>query len=307
MKVVLTITAALLLVSTAAADVRSKAAQEAAEAVTKLFARETAQTGAAALARRIETYAAKHGDEFLSAVRRVGPRAFQIADDAGPEAARAIRILSRHGDEGAWLLSRPGAKALVANHGEDVAKALIQHKAVAEPLVEKFGANAARALENVTPQNGRRIAMLADGGELHALGRADQVLTVIAKHGDGACDFIWKHKGALATATALAAFLVEPEPFINGTKSLVSEVTQTTVTEVAHAASEVAQTATVAAVKPVAEGVARRTNWTLVILAGIAGAVAIVWRKFGVLIARRVIRRLRVKPEVRNEPRTPTA
>lgn len=47
-----------------------------------------------------------------------------------------------------------------------------------------------------------------------------ELLGVIARHGDPAMEFIWKHKATLAGGAALTAFLTNPEPFINGTARL---------------------------------------------------------------------------------------
>ena len=60
--------------------------------------------------------------------------------------------------------------------------------------------------------------MLLDG-ELAQAGRHPEVLGVIAKHGDGAADFLWRNKGTLAGGAALTAFLADPEPFLDGTPS----------------------------------------------------------------------------------------
>lgn len=85
---------------------------------------------------------------------------------------------------------------------------------------------------------------------------------MIGKYGDKAMEFVWKNKGALAVGAALAAFLNDPEPFIEGTKELASVVTTN-------------------AIAPVAEEVAKKTNWTLTIV-GLAfvGALYLAFRKW---------------------------
>jgi hypothetical protein len=65
--------------------------------------------------------------------------------------------------------------------------------------------------------------MMAEGGELAALGRSPEIMDVIARYGAPAMDFIWRNKGPLAVGTALTAltaFLANPKPFIDGTSQL---------------------------------------------------------------------------------------
>jgi hypothetical protein len=87
------------------------------------------------------------------------------------------------------------------------------------------------------------------------------LLDVIAKYGDRAAEFVWENKGALAVGTALVAFLAEPEAFLNGTKELAKVAGET-------------------AAKPLAEGVARGTNWTPVVLLAALTVIG-----FGLLLA----------------------
>jgi hypothetical protein len=90
-------------------------------------------------------------------------------------------------------------------------------------------------------------------------------MDVIARHGDQACEFIWRNKGALAVGTTLTAFVANPEPFINGTEKLAATVAD-------------------AAVKPLAVGVAENTNWTVIVvmvtvMIAIAGYLAVRTRR----------------------------
>ena len=63
--------------------------------------------------------------------------------------------------------------------------------------------------------------MLMDG-ELANAGRHPEVLGVVAKHGDSAVNFLWQNKGKLAGGAALTAFLLNPEPFLNGTRDIAT-------------------------------------------------------------------------------------
>ncbi len=128
----------------ARADWKSKAAREAVEYLFRKGSKEAVAEGAEALTRRIASAAARHGDDAVNAVRRIGPRALKLADDAGEHGAMAMRVLAKHGDDGVWLVSRPRALGLLSRYGDDAAELLIRQKGVAEPLLEQFGGNALR-------------------------------------------------------------------------------------------------------------------------------------------------------------------
>jgi len=229
------------------ADLESKAAQEAAEYVMQRFGRQAVKEGVGSLAAKIESYAARYGDETLLAVRRVGPEAFALVDAAGVDGAKAVRVLARHGEEGAtWVLKRPKAMSQMLRYGDEAADVLVKHPGIAEPLVERGGAAAVKALDVVTTQDGRRVAMMFEG-DLGKVARSGELLEVIAKYGNRAAEFVWEHKAALATGTVLVAFLADPEPFLNGAAKITGIVGETTA-------------------KPLAEGIARGTNWTVILL-----------------------------------------
>jgi hypothetical protein len=262
----------------ARADGKSKAAKEAAEYVLQRFGRQAAREGTQALARRIEVAALRHGDDVFEAVRKVGPRALPLVDDAGAHGSRAARIMAQHGEHGATLVvSRPRAMKLALTHGDEAAGVLVKHTGgIAEPVVERFGAHAVHALEATGPQGGRRLAMMMEGGDLARIGRTEELLEVIARYGDRAMDFIWRNKGSLAVGTTLAAFLASPETFLNAAQGMTQTVAENAVRPLAEVPA--------AAVKEGAGEAARRTNWTLVFLAVIASVTLYVF-------ARRVWRR----------------
>ena len=260
----------------AAAGGKAKAAQEVAEQVLRTFGREAAKDGAEALARRIETAAVAHGDEVFQAVRLVGPRGLHLIENAGARSKEVARLLATHGEHGAvFVASKPRAMQLVLRHGEEAATALVKTRGVAAPVIEQFGHPAVRAVNAVGAQNGRRLAMLADSGELAKIARSEELLDVIARYGDPACDFVWRHKGALAVTAVAAAFLADPRPFIDGTKDLTQVVAENAVKPLAEVPATVAREA--------AGEVARGTNWTIVFSLGVLalGGLALVrlWLK----------------------------
>ena len=212
----------------AQAQVKARAAREAAELLMERFGAKVGRS-VPELAARIEGLAARYGDEAIVAMRKGGPSAFGLVEAAGADGAKAVRVLAIHGEQGATrVLSRPTAMKQFLQHGDEAANVLVRHPGVAEPLLEKGGAQAVKALGSIDPRNGRRLAMLMEGEMVNA-GRHPELLGVVAKHGDGAVNFLWQNKGTLAGGAALAAFLADPEPFLSGTRDIASVAGETVV------------------------------------------------------------------------------
>jgi hypothetical protein len=252
----------------ACAQGRLAAARAAADFVIEKFGGQAVREGVAAFASRIEGMAVRHGDEVFQAVRKCGPQFFKVVEEAGiSNAGKAVRVMSVHGESGvAWVLKRPRAMSLFLKHGEEAAAVLVKHSGgIAEPLIERCGAPAIKALQEVGPQGGRRLAMLlSEGGELAQVGRTPELLNVVGRYGDRAMDFIFKHRFVLAGGATLGVFLANPEPFLSGARDITQIVAEN-------------------AVKPIASipgDVVKGTNWTLVFMFGllvvIAAAVAVV-------------------------------
>ena len=100
----------------------------------------------------IERMAARHGDEAIIAIRKGGPSA-GLVEAAGTDGAKAVRVLAVHGEQGASrVLSRPTAMKQFLHYGDDAASVLVRHPGVAEPLIERGGVQAVKALVQLTPQ-----------------------------------------------------------------------------------------------------------------------------------------------------------
>jgi hypothetical protein len=245
--------ACLLWSSTAHAQLRAKAAREAAEALFEKFGAKAGRS-VPELTARIEGVAARYGDEAILAMRKGGPSAVSLVEAAGADGAKALRVLAVHGEQGAArVLSRPSAMNQFLKYGDEAATVLVRHPGVAEPLVERGGAQAVKALSTLGPQSGRRLAMLLEG-ELANAAHHPALLELISKRGEAAVSFIWANKGTLAAGSALAVFLSDPEPFLNGTR------------DIAAIAGE-------SVVKPVVGGVFTMVNISLVVIAVVLLAV----------------------------------
>ena len=224
-------------------------ARELVEFVTRRFSKEVAEEGSEVLTRKVESLLVKYGDEVAEAVRKVGPRSIQLLDDAAAEGAQqSARLLAKHGDDAIWVVGNQSRRSIASKLGDDAAEAMIKHGEIAEPVLEMAGKSGASALRNVSTKSGRQMKMMLDEGALVKIGRTSELMGVVGKHGDNAMEFIWKNKGALLVGTALAAFLSDPEPFINGTKDL-------------------ATVAANVAIEPLAKEIGSRTNWTVTIFA----------------------------------------
>jgi hypothetical protein len=215
------------------------AAREAAEQALRLLGKECIRVGEEALARRLQRLVVTHGDDVFRAATKVGPEAIRLIESAGAHGEVAAKLLGRYGKQAVWVAGKPARLALIVRHGDQAALALLRHRTLAEPLIESFGATAARAIAGVDARNARRMAILLADGTLEQIGRTNDVLRVVGLFGDHAMEFVWRHKGALAVGTVLAAFLADPEPFLNGARDLVSVAAGTIVRPVIDLPKEI--------------------------------------------------------------------
>ncbi len=232
-------------------------AREAAEYLMRKFGKEASKVGVETLTRKIETLAIKHGDDVFIAVRKVGPRTLRIVEDAREHGTKSVKLMARYGDDAVWVVAKKNRMAIFVKYGDHAAEGMMKHGEIAEPLLTSFGKPAAGALKAVSSQNGRRLAMLAEDGQLAQIGQTPELLEVVAKHGDRAADFIWRNKGALTFTAALTAFLVNPELFLDGATDITKIVAVNAVKPIADVPGKVASEA------------ARNTNWTVVVVCGV--------------------------------------
>jgi hypothetical protein len=218
-------TIAFLLLAAGAAQAQSGAVRQAARELARFlesrFAREVAEEGVERLEPRLARMIAERGDEAVLAVRRVGPGIGLRAIET--HGATAARFLARWGDDGARALAAEGDDVLRlwARHGDDAMAAILRHPGSGARIVETLGPAGARASQALSERGAVQLAGVADG--VRRSGRAADVLRVVERFGDRACDFLWRNKGAVFGAALLAAFLADPEPYLDGLKQLVVE------------------------------------------------------------------------------------
>lgn len=172
----------------------------------------------------VKKYTDQFGDDAVSLLRKSGHEGYQALEMAGDKAPEVIKLYVKRGDESLWVISQPKRLAIFIKHGDSAADALIKHPDIADNLIERFGSDAATALNTISRPNGQRLAMLADDGLLSASAKSPELLPVIRQYGDEAMEFIWKNKGALAVAAVLGSFLVNPQAYITGVQELVQPI-----------------------------------------------------------------------------------
>lgn len=236
-------------------------ARELVEQLSRKFAKEVADEGADKLTSRVTSVLAKVGDEGSEAISKVGPRAVRLIEEAGEDSVKTAKLLAKYGDEAVWAVDDPARRALITKFGDDAGEALVRHGSIAEKVLVQTGEPAVAALKSLSAQNGRRLAMLSEETATQGLAKNPDLLAVVGKFGDRGMDFVWRNKGALAAGTALAVFVANPEPFLDGTMDL-AEI----------AASQVA--------KPLVEQIGLRTQWTPVLMTIAAIVGLLVWYKW---------------------------
>jgi hypothetical protein len=162
--------------------------------------------------------ASKCGRESLDLIDEKGLVVFRVIRNAGDDAPCVVKAIRNYGDDAIRVAQTPAGRA-VLREGKDAAiKAVARHGDAAIPLIQKYGDDCARALAELSPANGRRLIQLVDEGILPT-GHIQQLMPVMSR-GDAAMDFIWRHRKVLVPGTVLAAFVLDPEPYIVGLKDL---------------------------------------------------------------------------------------
>jgi len=221
---------------------QSAAARRVAREVVESFGREAVEAAEPRVLRLVESY----GDDAARVLRRVGPPGIQALERFG---APGLRILSRFGDDGVRLLAVEGeaAVAALARYGDEAVGLMIRHPGVGREVLATFGAPVLRT----TLRTDSMVTLGRLSDPIRQSGRSAEILAVIEKYGDRACDFLWRNKGTIFLGTVLAAFLHDPQPYIEGARQLV-----------------------VAPASQLAHDAASRTNWTLVTISALLIASA---------------------------------
>lgn len=199
----------------------------------------------------------------------VGKKAFgSTAKNASQEGAEQILrkaatvTVSKAGQEAAEAVAKQ-AGAVAIGHSEDALKAIATHgAAVTGPLLKNFGDDGAKALMKLSPANARRMAVIAD--ELAARGRGADWVGVVAKGGDRAAQWIWDNKATIGVASAAAAFLANPEPFLNASVRVASKGIETAGE---HVARPLIETSVSSIAPPLAKHVANAVSQPVVAMA----------------------------------------
>jgi hypothetical protein len=237
---------AWLLVFASVAPAQSAAAKKVAAEIVEAFGREALERGEARVVRLVEDY----GDDAVRALRRAGPAGVAALEKHG---AAGAKIVARWGDDGVRLLAFEGDAAVAAftKYGDEAVELLVRHPGAGRQLLENFGEQALRA--PLSTEGMVTLNRLAE--PIRSSGRSGEILAVVEKFGDRACRFLWRNKGVVFGAALLAAFLADPQPYLDGVKELVVE-------PVAAAGTEAV----------------RRADWTIVFV--VLGLAVVAWAAF---------------------------
>jgi len=238
---------------------KATAARELLETVCEKFGKKLTRQSTETLTAKLDDSVIRYGDDAAQAFRKIGPGSLPLIEQAGANASDAIRLMARRGDEAVWVVSQPNRLAIFVKHGDDAAEAMIRHREIVEPLLQNLGRSAAKALAKVNSQNARRLVIMADEGDLAKIGRTPELMSVVERFGDRAMGFIWRHKFVLAGGAALAAFLNDPEPFIDGTREIT-----------------IAGVESIAA--PIAQQAAKQIPWPAVSIVMLGFSMLATWR-----------------------------
>lgn len=203
-------------VQAAVATVAEKTVREVAESVAEQLGKTGSKELIEQASKDLAEVTARCGDEAPVAVERHGASALRVMKNAGNEAGDYLpRAINQYGSDAIRLAESPAGRAVLREGNQSVIKALAKHSESALPMIRDVGESAARALGNVDYVNGRRlIQMHRDRSFSQA--DFDQLLRVVEKYGDRACEWIWRNKKVLTTAGAVAVFAKDPMPFIDG-------------------------------------------------------------------------------------------
>lgn len=207
--------------SAALAGPTTTAIRETAEYVLAKFGKGAAGQTAEEVSASTAKALARHGEDAAPLLKAAGHSGYVALEEAGARAPEVIKLFAKRGDEAVWLISQPKKLAIFLKHGDNAADALIKHPGISDALIERFGDDAAIALNKISRQNAQRLGMIAEDGLLGATPRSPELLSVIRRYGDEAADFIWKNKGSLTVASVLGTFLADPKSFMTGAKKLV--------------------------------------------------------------------------------------
>ena len=207
-------------VNAGAVSVGGKLARDIAEGLAEQAGKKASREFVETTTVQLEKIASKCGNESLDVIEKNGIAAFRVlqsaGDDAGPYLVKAIRA---YGDDAVRVAQTAAGRTILRNGSETAVRAVSRHTDAVIPLLRQYGDEGARALSQLSPANGRRLLQMVEEKSL-ASGDLQLLMRTIGQYGDKAMDFIWRHRKVLTSVTLLAAFVSNPEPYLNGAKQL---------------------------------------------------------------------------------------
>jgi hypothetical protein len=169
---------------------------------------------------------AQWGKLLKESAEFAGKKLFKEGAQEATEAASKKLLREATQESGEQLLKRSGL--LAARYSDEAASAIAKHGDSVVPLINQFGDDAAKAVSQLSGRNARRLSMLSD--ELATVPQGQEVLQLVAKGGkaDQIVEFLWSHKGKIASTAVLASLLANTDAVLEaGTAITVAGVTTT--------------------------------------------------------------------------------
>lgn len=185
----------------------------------KTAGREFVETTSVQLAR----ISVKCGAESLEVINKHGIKAFRVflraGDDAGPYLVQGVRL---YGDDAIRIAQTSAGRSVLRGGNPSAIRSVARHGDAALPVLRQYGDSGARALEKLSPANGRRLIRLAEDNSIPAAD-LQKLMGPVQTHGDRAMDFIWRHRKLMAGTAVVGAFVANPEPFLDGLNKLAEQ------------------------------------------------------------------------------------
>lgn len=125
-------------------------------------------------------------------------------------------VLRKAGTEAVKQTAKTGLRQVA---GGTVAKTAMSQSG---KLVVSYGDDAAKAMAKLSPQNSRRLAMMAD--DIGASGQGSRLMKLIAEGGDAdkVVNFLWRNKGTIVGGAVLTTLITNPDAVLGASGDVVT-------------------------------------------------------------------------------------
>lgn len=241
------------------ATTSGKALRELAEVLVKQGGKEATDESIEAMTKQVAKMVARYGADAVPVMERYGVSAYRLLNDL-PEGDGKLLVKSvrTYGDDAIRVAQTSAGREVLFSGSDAAIRAVIKYSDEAIPMIRKYGDDCARVLNNLPPQQGRRLIQL-ENEKLFDAAQFDQFVGVVGRYGERGMEYIWRNKKLLLAAGAFALFANDPEVYINGIRDLAKDLGNITL-------------------GPIVKNV----NWNLWVgVLMVAASIRLLWRKPG--------------------------